>query len=54
MTTQADAILDLFRSTDAYLNGHFLLTSGLHSPDYLQCARVLQYPEKAAALGSDL
>jgi orotate phosphoribosyltransferase len=39
-----DAILKLFEQTGAYLRGHFRLTSGLHSPAYLQCAKVLQYP----------
>jgi orotate phosphoribosyltransferase len=48
---QAESILDLFRSTGAYLSGHFRLTSGLHSPEYLQCALVLQYPRHAARLG---
>ena len=38
-------ILDIFRNTGALLNGHFILTSGSHSPSYFQCARVLQYPE---------
>jgi len=47
----AESILDLFRSTGAYLNGHFRLTSGLHSPAYLQCALVLQYPRHAEELG---
>jgi orotate phosphoribosyltransferase len=47
-----ESILDLFRATGAYLNGHFLLTSGLHSPAYLQCALVLQHPRLAAELGS--
>ncbi|MFN7998499.1 MAG: orotate phosphoribosyltransferase [Bryobacteraceae bacterium] len=51
MTPQAESILELFRSTGAYLNGHFRLTSGLHSPEYLQCALVLQYPQHAAELG---
>ena len=51
MTPQAESILDLFRTTGAYLNGHFRLTSGLHSPAYLQCALVLQYPRHAAELG---
>ena len=51
MTPQAESILELFRTTGAYLNGHFRLTSGLHSPAYLQCALVLQYPRHAAALG---
>ena len=51
MTPQAESILELFRTTGAYLNGHFQLTSGLHSPEYLQCALVLQYPRHAAELG---
>jgi orotate phosphoribosyltransferase len=41
----------LFRSTGAYLTGHFRLTSGLHSPEYLQCALVLQHPRHAEELG---
>jgi len=51
VTPQAESVLALFRSTGAYLNGHFRLTSGLHSPAYLQCALVLQYPVHAAELG---
>jgi len=51
VTLQAEQILDLFRATGAYLNGHFRLTSGLHSPAYLQCALVLQHPKHAADLG---
>ncbi len=51
MKPQADAILDLFRSTGAYLEGHFRLTSGLHSGVYLQCALVLQHPGAAEELG---
>ena len=47
-------MLDLFRETGAYLKGHFRLTSGLHSPEYLQCALVLQYPEHAGRLGAGL
>src|SRR5450755_4544660 len=43
--------MELFRSTSAYLSGHFRLTSGLHSPAYLQCALVLQYPRHAEQLG---
>jgi orotate phosphoribosyltransferase len=46
--------MDLFRSHGAYLEGHFLLTSGLHSSAYLQCALVLQYPEAAEKLGRSL
>ena len=51
MTAQAHPVLDLFRSTGAYLNGHFRLTSGLHSDQYLQCALVLQFPHHAERLG---
>jgi orotate phosphoribosyltransferase len=45
----ADEVINEFRRTEALLEGHFQLTSGLHSTVYLQCARVLQFPEKAAA-----
>ena len=44
----------LFREKEAYLEGHFLLSSGLHSPNYMQCAKVLQYPSIAAELGQSL
>jgi len=47
----ADEVINQFRETGALLEGHFQLTSGLHSTVYLQCARVLQFPEKAAAFG---
>ena len=47
---QNDA-LELYRRTGAYLEGHFHLSSGLHSPGYLQSALVLQHPADAAALG---
>jgi orotate phosphoribosyltransferase len=46
-----DELLDLFRRSGALLEGHFRLTSGLHSPGYLQCALVLQHPQHAEALG---
>jgi orotate phosphoribosyltransferase len=51
VTPQAEPVLELFRSTGAYLQGHFKLTSGLHSGEYLQCALVLQYPGHAERLG---
>jgi orotate phosphoribosyltransferase len=51
VTPQAESVLDLFRSTGAYLQGHFRLTSGLHSAEYLQCALVLQHPAAAERLG---
>ncbi|HQY53365.1 MAG TPA: orotate phosphoribosyltransferase [Ignavibacteria bacterium] len=38
-------VLDIFKKTGAMLEGHFVLTSGFHSPHYFQCAKVLQYPE---------
>ena len=47
-------LLSLFREREALLDGHFLLTSGLHSPRYLQCARVLMDPELATRLGRSL
>ncbi len=43
-----------FRETGAYLKGHFRLTSGLHSDEYLQCALVLQHPPIAEQLGREL
>jgi orotate phosphoribosyltransferase len=49
-----DELLDLFRRSGALLEGHFRLTSGLHSPGYLQCALVLQHPHHAEALGRAL
>jgi orotate phosphoribosyltransferase len=44
-------VLDRFRRVGALLEGHFRLTSGLHSPGYLQCALVLQHPAEAEACG---
>jgi orotate phosphoribosyltransferase len=51
---QADDVMDLFKVTKAYLKGHFRLTSGLHSPEYLQSALVLQHPAYAEQLGKAL
>ncbi len=51
---QSESVLQLFRSRNAYLEGHFRLTSGLHSSRYLQSALVLQYPEAAEKLGQML
>lgn len=47
-------ILDIFKFQGALLEGHFLLSSGLHSAQYLQCARVLMDPKIASDLGSKL
>lgn len=49
-----ETILDLFRRVGALLEGHFRLTSGLHSPGYLQCALVLQHPREAEACGVEI
>jgi len=46
--------MQVFRETGAYLKGHFRLTSGLHSNEYLQCALVLQHPNLAERFGRDL
>ena len=51
MAPQAESVLELFRSTGAYLQGHFRLTSGLHSAEYLQSALVLQHPAAAEKFG---
>ena len=44
-------MIEQFRTTGALLEGHFQLSSGLHSTVYLQCALVLQFPEKAESFG---
>jgi len=46
--------MELFEETGAYIRGHFRLTSGLHSGEYLQCAKVLAFPAYAERLGRDL
>ena len=53
-SVSSDNILDLFRGSGALLEGHFRLTSGLHSTGYLQCALVLQHPHDAAICGAAL
>src|SRR5438046_3258685 len=47
----SQSVIDLFRRSGALLEGHFRLTSGLHSSGYLQCALVLQHPQHAETLG---
>ncbi|MCL2877298.1 MAG: orotate phosphoribosyltransferase [Acidobacteria bacterium] len=49
-----EEVLNIFKKSDALLEGHFLLTSGLHSDRYLQCALVLQHPGQALELGAAL
>jgi orotate phosphoribosyltransferase len=53
-TLTEDEILAEFRSADALLEGHFVLSSGLHSSRYLQCARVLMDTARAARLAEAL
>jgi len=53
-SSMPEDLLALFRGAGALLEGHFLLTSGLHSPRYLQCARVLMDPVTATRLGAAL
>ncbi len=48
-----DDILNEFRAAEALLEGHFILSSGLRSPRYLQCARVLMNPARAARLADE-
>lgn len=47
-------VLSILKKTGAFLEGHFELSSGLHSPDYVQCALVLQHPELAEKFGGML
>jgi orotate phosphoribosyltransferase len=54
MKLPKEEILRIFRETDALLDGHFLLTSGLHSPHYFQCAKVLQYPKYLHLLSGEI
>ena len=50
----AERALALFKETGALLEGHFQLTSGLHSDQYFQCAKVLQYPQHAELLCGEI
>ena len=52
--TDSEQVLGLFRDSGALLEGHFLLSSGLHSTRYLQCALVLENPARAERLGTAL
>jgi orotate phosphoribosyltransferase len=53
-SASVDLVLNRFRRVGALLEGHFRLSSGLHSPGYLQCALVLQYPPEAEACGEEI
>lgn len=54
MNITQDEVRDIFKRTGAFMEGHFLLTSGLHSPHYVEKFRVLEYPEHTATLCSGL
>ena len=54
MTMTSDQVLDEFRAAGALLEGHFILSSGLRSPKYLQCARVLMDGARAERLARAL
>ncbi len=47
LTSEEKEIWEILKKTGAILNGHFLLSSGIHSDGYIQCARMLQYPYHA-------
>ena len=51
---RAEEVIERFRRTGALLEGHFILSSGLHSTSYLQCALLLQHPAEAARFGQAL
>jgi orotate phosphoribosyltransferase len=51
---RAEQVIQKFRETGALLEGHFVLSSGLHSAVYLQCALVLQHPREAEELGQSI
>lgn len=44
-------VIERFKETEAFLEGHFILSSGLHSPNYLQCALALKHPTNASEFG---
>lgn len=54
MSPDMPALPALLEQTGALLTGHFRLSSGLHSPNYVQCARLLEHPRHAKALGEAL
>ncbi len=53
-TLNSEGVLEIFKEAGAFLEGHFLLSSGLHTGRYLQCARSLQYPRYAERLAAAL
>ncbi len=51
---EREQVMRIFRGSGGLLEGHFLLSSGLHSPQYFQCAKVLQYPHYAELLCGEI
>ena len=51
---EASEVIALLKETEAFQSGHFLLSSGMHSSQYVQCALLLQHPAHAATVGSAL
>lgn len=49
-----EKIMEILNETEAMMKGHFLLSSGRHADTYVQCAKVLQYPDKAAVVMEDI
>ena len=49
-----ERVIEIFKSSGALMDGHFILTSGRHSPSYFQCAKVLQYPKYLTLFASQL
>lgn len=49
-----NAVIERFKATGALLEGHFVLTSGLHSANYLQCALLLQHPPEAEEFAREI
>jgi orotate phosphoribosyltransferase len=49
-----EEVLDIFKNSGAFLEGHFILTSGKHSPHYFEKAKVLQYPENNSKFASEI
>jgi orotate phosphoribosyltransferase len=54
MARSQDELLDIFKKAGAFLEGHFILTSGLHSPHYIEKFRVLEYPGYTAELCTEI
>lgn len=51
---KSEQVIEIFKKTGALLEGHFILTSGYHSPHYFQCAKVLQYPEYLTSFSNEI